>query len=286
MPKGLIVYFSQGGTTGRVAESIAAGLRVAEYQVDLYNIKSGHLPDLSDYDLIGVGSPVYYYRLPFNVLDYVNSLPDLDGIPAFVFLLYGTYRGDAGNAIRRALTRKGAQEIGYFHCRGADYALVYLREGYLFSPDHPTEGELAQAETFGRELAARVAGKQYVRPEDDRPPSPVYRLERFLTNRWLARQMYSRLFSVDASSCTACALCVEQCPVGNITEGEGGRPVWGRSCLLCLTCELRCPTEAITSPVSWSLFRPFMIYNVRQAAQDPSVDHVRVIHSHGRTRRV
>lgn len=286
MSKGLIVYFSQGGTTARVTEYIATGLRTAEYRVDLCNMKDECPPNLDGYDLLGIGSPAYYYRPPFNVMDYVNSLPDLNGLPAFVFVLHGTYRGDAGNTLRHTLASKGGREVGYFHCRGADYALIYLKAGHLFSPDHPTAEELAQAEAFGREVAAHVAGKPYIRPRDDHPPSMVYRLERFLTSRWVVRQIYSRLFRVDAKSCTACGLCVEVCPVGNIAADKDGRPIWGRNCLGCLTCEMRCPQEAITSPANWPVSRLFTAYNVCQASRDSSLDHVRVIHRHGRTQLV
>ena len=286
MSKSLISYFSQSGTTALVAESIATGLSAAGCQVDLCNMKNMQPPAVGGYDLLGIGLPVYYYRPPFSVTDYVSSLPELNGLPAFVFVLHGTYRGDAGTAIRRALAGKRAREVGYFHCRGADLYLGYLREGYLFSPDHPTAEELAQAEAFGREVAARVDGKQYVRREDDRPLSMIYRLERFLQNRWMTRNFYSRLFRVDAKKCNACGLCVELCPTGNITEGKGGLPVWGRNCLLCLTCQLKCPEEAITSPSSSTLFRPFMMYNVRRASRDPSLDYVRVKHSFGRTQRM
>ncbi len=38
MSKSLIAYFSQGGTTARVAESDATGLRAPEYQVALCNL--------------------------------------------------------------------------------------------------------------------------------------------------------------------------------------------------------------------------------------------------------
>ena len=107
--------------------------------------------------------------------------------------------------------------------------------------------------------------------------------ERFATNHWLARQVFSRLFTVDAR-CTACGRCMDLCPTGNITADGEGRPVWGRDCLLCLTCEMKCPQEAITSPASWPLFRPAMVYNVRHALHDPALDHARVVHSRGRTR--
>ena len=286
MSKSLIVYFSQGGTTARVAESIATGLRAAEWQADLCNMKDEQPPEARGYDLIGIGSPVYIYRPPFNMMDYVKSLPDLKGLASFVFVLHGTYRGDTGTTIRHMLARKGAREVGYFHCRGADYFLGYLKRGYLFSPGHPTAEELAQAEMFGREVAAHLASQPYARPEEDRPAAAIYRLERFLTTRWLVRQMYSRLFTVDAKKCNACGLCMKLCPTGNVTRDKDEHPAWGRNCLLCLTCELKCPKDAITSPVSWPLFSPFVIYNVRHASRDPSLDHARVIHRHGRTQLV
>ena len=286
MAKSLIVYFSQSGTTARVAESIAAGLRAEEYQVDLCNLKDEQPPKASSYDLIGIGSPVYYFRPPFNVTDYIKRLPDLNGRASFTFVLYGTCKGETGTTIRRTLARKGAREIGYLACHGADYFMGYLRRGYLFSPHNPTAEELAQAETFGREVAARLAGQPYAGAKEDRPPAAIYRLERFLVNRWLVKQMYSRLFTVNAKKCNACGLCTRLCPTQNITQDKNERPVWGRNCLLCLTCELKCPKDAITSPVSWPLFTPFMAYNVRHASRDPALEHVRVVHKSGRTQQV
>jgi len=288
MPKALIVYFSQGGTTAQVAERIATGLRTAEYEVDLCNIDDavGSLSRPRRYDLLGIGSPTHYYRPPFNVMDYVNGLPDLAGLPAFVFVLHGTYRGDTGNTIRRTLVGKGAQEVGYFHCRGADHFLGYLREGYLFSAGHPTRDELIAAEAFGRDVAAHTAGREYIRPEADPRLPAVNRLSRLLTNRWLAGRVYSRAFRVDAGTCAACGLCVQQCPTGNIARREEAGLLRGSNCLLCLACEMNCPQEAITSLASWPLFRLFVAHNVRQASRDPSLDYVRAVHSRGRTEQV
>jgi flavodoxin/ferredoxin len=286
MSKSLIVYHSMGGTTDRVAKSIAAGLRTAEHRIDLCNMKDEQPPGLEGYDLLGIGVPAYYFRPPFNVKDYLKSLPNLEGFPAFVFVLHGTYPGDTGNAIRQALAQKRAQEVGYFCCFGADYFLGYLKEGYLFSPDHPTAAELNRAEGFGREVASRISGQEYTRSKDDPSPALVYQLERFLLNRWLVKQVYSRLFRVNREKCTACNLCIEECPTGNITEDKEGRPVWGRNCLLCYNCEMHCPEDAITSLVDWPIYRLTMIYNVHRASRDPSLDYVRVEHSQGRTQRV
>jgi flavodoxin/Pyruvate/2-oxoacid:ferredoxin oxidoreductase delta subunit len=282
----LIAYFSQGGTATRVAEAIASGLRRTGWTVDLAKIDRNPPGDLSRYELIGIGSPVHYFRPPFLVSDYLRRLPRLDGRAAFTFVLHGTYRGDAGNTVRRALVGKGARDVGYFHARGADRFLGYMKLGYLFSHDHPTYDEIVQAEAFGGEVAQRAAGAPFVSAEMDRRPSVIYRLERFLVNRWLIRNIHSRLFRVDAGRCTACDVCMKLCPAGNLRPGGGGRPVWGRECLLCLACEAGCPKEAIASPVTSRLFRPFLRYNIHVAAEDPSLDHTRVSHRKGRTERI
>lgn len=284
MPKALIVYFSQGGTTARVAESIAIGLRNSDYQVELYNLKDAQPPDPEAYDLLGVGSPTYYFRLPFNVTDYVSNLPDLAGLPVFTFVLYGTYRFDTGETLQRILVRRGAGGVSRFHCRGSEAFLGYCKEGFLFSPGHPTAEELIQAESFGLAVAANPFGQTYTKSLEDRPPSAVYRLERLLLCRWLARHLYSRQFTVRASKCTTCGICERECPTGNITIGKKNLPVWGRNCLMCLYCQLKCPEEAITSPVNWPLFRPFMLYNLRRASRDPMIDFAHVTHSQGHTR--
>ena len=286
MRKCLIVYFSQSGSTAEVAERIAAGLRTSEIEVELCNLKDSKPPDVRSYDLLGFGMPVYFYNLPYNVNDYVQNLPDLSGIPAFIFLTYGTYRFDAGDRIKRVLTRKKARVVGYCHCRGADLFLGYLRKGYLFSPDHPRARELAQAEAFGREVGLRVGTTEHIVLEAESKPSLIFRMERLLLGGWLTRKIYSRFFTVDKGKCNACGICWNSCPTWNITQAETGYPVWGRNCLLCLTCEKNCPEDAISSPFDWPIIRPIISYNVRVASRDPQIEHVKVVQKHGNTNKL
>jgi NAD-dependent dihydropyrimidine dehydrogenase PreA subunit len=237
------------------------------------------------YDLLGVGFPVYAFSAPFHVLEYVSRLPSLRETSTFVFLTHGTYRFNAADRIRKALSRKGARDVGFFCCRGADLYLPYLKRGFLFSPDHPTARELAEAEAFGGDVAARMGDGGHAEPCKERPPSIVYRAERFLYSRWLVQKIYGRLVSMNTEKCSCCGVCMERCPVGNITLAKNGYPVWARQCLGCLTCETECPEEAITTAASWPVLRPFITYNLRHACQDPSIEHVKVTHRHGRTTR-
>ena len=290
IPKALIVYFSQGGTNARVADAIATGIRKAGFEIDLWNLRSGRPPDVQGYQLLGVGSPVYYFHVPLNVQHYVRHLPTLDQIPAFVFIVHGSHRIDTANWLRRTLERKGAREVGYFHCRGEAHVLPLLREGYLFSPDRPSEDELVAARRFGEALAARVAGAPYVRPEFEPRPPMIYRLERLLANRWLMEHFYSRLFRVDPAKCTACGQCMHVCPTANITRDAHGLPQWDRRCLVCLSCEMTCPEEAITSalsrPLPGALLRSVFRYDVRRWVREGELSYVRVVHRRGAIRRL
>ena len=287
MPKSLIVYFSQGGTTARVAESIAKGLHTQDYQVDLCRVQDNP-PELTGYNLLGIGTPAYYYNPPFTMVDYVKNLPELQELPVFVFVVYGTYRGGTCTLIRNILMRKKGKEVGYFHCYGADYFLGYLNEGYLFSPDHPTCEELNSAEAFGKEIAARCSGKEYTNQKED-PISLLYQVERLLMNRFLVNHILTQLFTVDKKTCTKCDICIELCPTKNVTKDEKGFPTWGRHCLLCFSCQMKCPEDAIGSLLDWAkqpLFRVLVRRNIDKALKDPSIDHVKVIHSHGCTKRI
>jgi len=286
MSKALMVYFSQGGTTAKIAEKISGGLKERQCQADLYNIMEGQPPDITGYDIIGIGLPVYIFRPPFNVLDYVRSLPELEGLPFFVFVLHGINPGTTGNIVRKLLEAKGGREIGYTYFRGADYFVGYVKRGFLFSPYNPTEEELKRARQFGLEIVSHISEKEYEKPEKDPFPPIVFSIERMITNRFFTKQFYSHFFKVDKDKCTSCEICLEQCPKKNIMLNENGDPIWGRACMFCFYCEMRCPEDAISSPIDWSIFAPFINYNIRWASKDPSIDQVKVTHIKGKTKRI
>ncbi len=284
MSRCLLVYFSQGGSTARISESVAKGLCAEGHTVDLHNLKDGPAPNPGTYDVLGVGTPTYYFRPPFPITEHLTNLPDLAGKPFFVFAVSSVNIGDTGNIVRRVLEQKGGKETGYARYIGANYFIGYLKQGYLFSPSHPKPDAFTQAEQFGREVAGRLAGKNYQKAERDAPTHVVYRIERFLTNRLFARQLFTRLFHMDRKKCTACGLCMKTCPMQNVREDKEGRPTWGRDCILCFSCETKCPTDAINSRVTWFMFRPFLAYNIWRLSHDPTVEKARVKHAQGQTR--
>ncbi len=258
----LIATFSQFGTTTAIGDEIARGLQSAGATVDSVRIGGDAIPDLTGYDMIGIGTPAYMFRPPFPVVDFLRELSGISGKRFFTFVLYGTHRGATGNHVRRRLRRAGGVDVGYFTARGADMFVGYLREGVLFSPDNPTDDERTAAREFGVVVAGRAA---HVAPYD--PPTPIlYALERAFLNRFFIRTTLARAFHAD-DRCIGCGACVKRCPTGNIslfsTTGDA-RPEWGTDCLMCGVCALVCPVNAVRSPYDWGINRIFMKINVRR----------------------
>lgn len=289
--RALVIFFSVTDTTRRVAGSIAAGLRASGADVLEHDLRGGPVPDAAQFDIVGVGFPTHWYRMPSPARDAINALGDLGGRSAFVFTLNGTHRGAALNTARSALRRAGASEIGVFTCRGEDRFLGYTRLGYEFFPGHPDGADLQAAFEFGRTLLpSAYATVQRGEPVDTPPPDPpthwMYALERSLITPWASRHVLSRFFRVDAARCARCGTCARVCPSHNITWEKGGLPAWGRECVFCLTCAEVCPEAAIGCPIDWAIFRPFLRYNVARASRDRALEYVRVELRRGRVVRV
>ncbi|MDF1542217.1 MAG: hypothetical protein P1P71_03795 [Anaerosomatales bacterium] len=56
--------------------------------------------------------------------------------------------------------------------------------------------------------------------------------------------------------------------------------------MLCLDCATICPEEAVTCPLDWPVFRPFVRWNVDRAWRDPGLEHASVEFERGRITRV
>lgn len=279
--KVLIATFSQSGSTQKIAGQIANGLIDSGFEVTHFRIVDNIAQNLSEFDIVGIGTPTYFFDPPYLVKDFVKNLECHEGKRFFVFITHGTSQGNCGNWIRRKLREKGSSDIGYFHCYGADYWLGYVKRGVMFSPDSPDEVELSHAEKFGKKLVPRFESQNpEIEPFDPKTP-PMYALERMLVARPFAKLLYSKTFRAD-SKCDNCGVCIKKCPVSNISEKENGKLRWQSKCILCATCELSCPKDAIHSAFDWVIFSPFMQYNIRHSKKK-GIPFVKVAHSQGRT---
>jgi flavodoxin/ferredoxin len=238
-----VVYFSQTGNTERVAQAIGRGLEQSGATADLMRIEKTDAAALKGYDLFGIGAPVFYFRLPFNVEWFIKGLRGMEGKSAFLFLTEG---GHAANTFRQAqklLARKGVTLVDTFKCLGYDTypPLVGLNRQL----GHPDASELSSAEAFARGLVQRRdairKGAQELIPAFPREKGEFARLGRILSRPVVA--MISPRKRVNAAKCTRCAACVRECPTNNIRLAFLPKFAW--RCVYCYRCASVCPVSAI-----------------------------------------
>ena len=138
--KTAIVYASvHHGNTKKVVDAIAK-----EYVVDLIDATKIKFADLSEYDVIGFASGVYFGKFHRSVLDFAReNLPEDKKV--FFISTYGSKEGYAG--IEKISENKNALIIDKFGCKGWDSFGVFALVGGI-QKGHPNANELAEAVQF------------------------------------------------------------------------------------------------------------------------------------------
>ena len=247
--KSVVIYFSQTGNTKKAAEAIQGGIRSAAGHCDLLRVQDAEVGNLSGYDLIGVGGPVFVFKPSVNLNIFMSRLSPLKGKPCFIFATHGGHPGNFMPAARRILERQGLEVIGAFDCDGE-----VTRPSYpypFWTGGHPDQIDLQMAASFGQEIVERhqrISGGQGVsRPYFEWLKDPIYYRS---VKVWDANKIRSKGFIVpmtlDQTKCSypECRLCVDHCPMRSI-DLSVTPIVFRRGCISCLFCEKICPTGAI-----------------------------------------
>ena len=242
--KTLIIYFSQTGSTLKMAENIRNGVSEVTGQCDLVDLAAVDISSLANYDLVGLGCPVFYYKEPFNVRDFIEDLPELTDQNWFVFCSHGAHIGNIFPSMTERLQKKGIVVIGY-HDSFADASLQFYPRPTLTS-GHPDSIDLEEARVFGREITQRcqriVEGDLTLIPEVPTVPTEWVQTAQMLAPEFL-NQMMPKL-SINMEKCIQCHECEDNCPVKGIDIGADP-PRIQAPCVYCYYCQKICPTLAI-----------------------------------------
>jgi len=88
--KSFIIYHSLSGNTKQIAEAIHSGMRQLSDDVTIKRMEEVNSNELSNYDLIGIGSFVQSFQEPVNVTEFINAMSDLTGKYVFTFCTHET----------------------------------------------------------------------------------------------------------------------------------------------------------------------------------------------------
>ena len=142
--KNAIVYASvHHGNTEKIVKSIAE-----RCQVDLIDAVKQSDADLSNYDMIGFASGIYFSKYHQSILKFAEkNLPD----DKKVFLIC-TYGGSENyRSIEQILDKKRASVVGKFGCKGYDTFGPFRLIGGI-AKGQPDDEDIQNAVKFVKEL--------------------------------------------------------------------------------------------------------------------------------------
>ena len=252
--RSVIFYFSQIVTenTKKIAEKIAEGLRsngnecdlvrFTKLKKDLELIKNFNF---DNYNLIGIGVPVYYFHPPYNVYLILKDFPNLKNKKGFLFCTSGGNPGSTLYQMQVILKEKGIIIIdGNDRWRGWDVHQMYKNfGGYLpSSKGHPNEEELKQAVEFGKSLLKKALDPNVSEKTD------FWKKQNESAKMWTYEYMQEWFPKLPGKfyedRCTKCGLCAELCPMDKIVLDPYPKFL-DIPCNRCYICELKCPENAI-----------------------------------------
>jgi flavodoxin/ferredoxin len=251
----LLIYYSQTGNTAKIARAIQKGTAPLVDQCNLVPLKQIADVDLSRYDLIGLGTPVWNGGLPPNVRIFVEKLPPQQGRHIFSFCTHGIMPELYFPSVTRKLTMQGFTVIGMGDWYGSVHIQI-LPKPY-FTDGHPDAVDLQEAEAFGAQMVT-TSRRIYAGETELIPPLPDF----VLTPQLLALLDFYQsghnphihgMLTYDKTKCNypKCRLCEDNCTMGYI-DLSADPPRYGSTgsgCDMwfgCTFCELICPTGAIS----------------------------------------
>ncbi len=143
--KTAIIYKSiHHGNTKKIAEAMAKTL-----EADLIDLKDVNHDIINEYDLIGFGSGIYYYRPHKKLRKFVESMDNVESKKAFTFITSGN--GKPNKWLNEKLSDKGFEVMDDFYCKGFDsYGPLKLVGGH--NKGKPDEEDLKNAKNFANSL--------------------------------------------------------------------------------------------------------------------------------------
>ncbi len=252
-----LIYFSPTGTTRRIVEQIALGIkaRIIEHH-DLTLDLSGIDTKLNDGMAI-IGVPVYAGRVPEICLQRMQNL-SANQIPAVIVVLYGNREfEDALVELRDFVLTKGfipnaaAAFIGEHSYSTATHPIAANR------PDHD---DLNKACQFGEVITQGIKDWYQMNPPVIAGSIP-YR-ERTPLGGISPNLIQER--------CTLCGTCVKACPTNVITI-SGCITTNVKDCILCCACVKGCPEQARVLDHPALNARREMLATHYQTRKEPSI---------------
>ena len=252
--RALILYFSGTGNTAFISDYIYNHLIDASLacEFDIRSIEAISPSQITTYDFLCLGFPIYALRAPSLLTQFLEKIPDGNKIGLFFYCTMGFAAGNAFRRIWKKLRPKG------FHHLASAKIQMPGSDGLCMMD--PLSSYVKKAENTNYDDIPKLnilidAIKREITQFEHNHPLPF--VEKKLKINYLdsilgwmfslfyllIEKIMKKQYHVD-DSCTRCGLCVQLCPTDNIRMDETGIN-FDQQCIVCLRCVHQCPAHAI-----------------------------------------
>lgn len=229
-----VIYFSPTRSTARIAEEVHDALKETGVDVEGHDITSfldRQKPiDLTNYDFIFFGFPVYVHRVPSVIRDWFLTL-DGKGKKCSTFFTYGGIT----MGIAHYDTIKRLKEQNFCPISSAEFVAKHTFNigGWDLLKDRPNESDFITAREYALKTHDILQKPDASELEFEDPQVTEKQLER-LSRSTRGIQLPSR----KGEECSMCLNCETGCPshAMNAQTGEAD----GDLCIKCLRCVASC----------------------------------------------
>jgi len=246
----LFLYFSGTGNTDYVAHYLVQ--RLDQVEVELRSIEWQPPKEVTGFDLLAFGFPVYAADSPGFVQDYLERLPAGEDRGAFVFCTKGAYAASAVKLNLQRLAMRGYVPLcgGGVIMPGTDGLSMIAKDSWMARKALQKDyDQLEDADRLAEQMQSVLSALANGHPLDTLrmplPPEPKMGVaDRLWAALYKMTEEWARTRLHADQQCEGCGLCARLCPVDNVTLRDG-RAQFEEHCVLCLRCLHACPQEAI-----------------------------------------
>ena len=225
--KWIIAHFSPTGGTKKVADAISTGFDIPVVEMDL--TKADSAVTMGENDALLAVLPVYAGRVPQISLERLSALKG-NGQKAVAVVVYGNREYDDA-----LLETKDALETNGFRVIAAAAFIAEHSISRSIANHRPDAEDEALCRQFAMDLMAKT---------DDAAPVPVPGSSPYKELK------PSAFHPATSESCTKCAVCAQQCPLGAIPLDDPSQTN-NDLCINCMRCVQVCPQQCRALPDSF-----------------------------------
>ncbi|MFA5421994.1 MAG: EFR1 family ferrodoxin [Bacilli bacterium] len=235
----LFLLFSGTNNTYEIARLLANDFGVKGHQTQIIKIDiDTPAIDLSEYDYVGFGYPIYAFNEPRFFWRYIKKLILPTNVNYFIFKTSGetlALNNVSSRRILRRLRRNNCRVLGDYH-----FVMPY---NIHFRFDDAFVKEILN---YNRKLSRILVASVLRGHEHFLPSSFIYNFVAWVIGiQRLGATINSHFYRADMAKCIKCNKCIRDCPVHNVYD-KGGKIAFHHHCQMCMRCSFYCPSDAIS----------------------------------------